>query len=860
MSLPSPNLDDRTFDQLLEDAKNRIRQIAPDWTDMSHSNPGMVLLELFAHLTEVMIYRLNRVPEKAYVEFLRMIGVALSPPAAARVRLQFSRSQATGRPIEIPRSTRVTVSRTDGGGEAPVFITARTVEIPAGKSQVDVLAYHCELVEAELAGIGTSLPGLAVTVRRPPIIAPTGDELDLTVGVENSPDEFDERVPVMQHEGKAYRIWRAVDSFTDLGPDRYAYMVDRTEGSVHFAPAARLAHKDGQGVENTARALAATPRAGREIRVWYRRGGGPEGNVAAHTLTVLKDTISGVEVTNPEPASGGQPGEALENALVRGPQELHSLHRAVTARDFELVAETSSSIARARALTQVQLWEHAMPGTVEVLLVPFVPEEERPDQRVGVAMMKAHETETARTRIQQMLDERRPLGTACVANWAHYKTVRVTARIVVHREADRAAIRERVLARLYRAINPLPVPTLDSAGWPFGEALRVSHVFDIALKEPGVRWLDQVRFLIEEVPEDEVSSITADAFQPHSWYAASEGTLFRSLDNGEGWEPALHVSDEVLRFTRVHPERPGLLAAVTRPQDANGARIHISTDCGETWEDTIHTTAFNITDAAWTLRGQAAVLLLATGAGLYELKVPEGSPVQVLVNPEDQDRGFYAVTSSRDVRGQVSVAAAAYGTGGVFLSSEGGRSRTFQPIGLEDKDIRVLEVQYEGPRSYLWAGAWAAGGASGDGCFRWELRGAEHPPEGWQNLNDGWGGGSCFSLALLGTKVVAATHRAGVLHLDTAAREPSWRTPDVRCGLPLRDPGRFHPVDTVAADPEDNLIMAGGVEGVYRSEDGGDTYTSASRRSFTEKVTLPPTWLFCSAEHDITIVSEDETT
>ena len=101
-----------------------------------------------------------------------------------------------------------------------------------------------------------------------------------------------------------------------------------------------------------ARALAAIPGAGREIRLWYRRGGGPEGNVEANTLTQLKDAITGVQVTNPSPAVGGRATETLENALVRGPQQLYSLQRAVTARDFELVAlYNSRAVARAKALT-----------------------------------------------------------------------------------------------------------------------------------------------------------------------------------------------------------------------------------------------------------------------------------------------------------------------------------------------------------------------------------------------------------------------------------------------------------------------------------------------------------------------------
>ena len=67
VDIPTPNLDDRNFDQLLNEAKERFTQFSQstvEWTDLTPSDPGIILLELFAHLTEVMIYRLNRVPQK----------------------------------------------------------------------------------------------------------------------------------------------------------------------------------------------------------------------------------------------------------------------------------------------------------------------------------------------------------------------------------------------------------------------------------------------------------------------------------------------------------------------------------------------------------------------------------------------------------------------------------------------------------------------------------------------------------------------------------------------------------------------------------------------------------------------------
>lgn len=96
------------------------------------------------------------------------------------------------------------------------------------------------------------------------------------------------------------------------------------------------------------------------------------------------------------------------------------------------------------------------------------------------------------------------------------------------------------------------------------------------------------------------------------------------------------------------------------------------------------------------------------------------------------------------------------------------------------------------------------------------------------------------------------------MRLRTNEPEPKWETPDVRCGLPLRDPGRFQPVDSVAAESMAGLVMAGGIEGIFRNEALSTSYSPSSNREFTGRVTLPPTWLFCSGDHNIMVVSEDE--
>src|SRR6266568_470703 len=90
MPLPVLNLDDRTFEQIYQELRRRIPAYAPEWTDHNDSDPGITLMQMFSWLAEVVIYRLNKVPEKNYVKFLELMGIELQQPAAAKAELQFT--------------------------------------------------------------------------------------------------------------------------------------------------------------------------------------------------------------------------------------------------------------------------------------------------------------------------------------------------------------------------------------------------------------------------------------------------------------------------------------------------------------------------------------------------------------------------------------------------------------------------------------------------------------------------------------------------------------------------------------------------------------------------------------------------
>jgi uncharacterized phage protein gp47/JayE len=746
MTIPVPQLDDRLWDDLVAEAKAYLKDKTEAWTDFSPGDPGVVLVEVFAHLTELMIYRLNRVPEKAYLEYLRLLGLALRPPAAASVKLEFRSDKPATAPIPIPRGVRVSVNRVSGGEEPPVFTTDDPASIEVGQQSVEVLAHHCDFVEGELIGTGTGQPAQAVVVGRPPIIAPTGNELDLVVGVEARPDELTERVPARDYDGRPFRIWQGVDSFVNRKPDETVYVADRFTGHVVFAPAL---HKPDDDPNAPPTPLAAVPAAGREIRAWYRRGGGSAGNLPAGAISVLKDTVPGVrKVTNPKAATGGRPAEVLEEALIRGPQELHSVERAVTADDYEAIAKKAGGVVnRARAFTKAAIWAHALPGTVQMLLVPNVDDKELSGGRLTPEILHAHETETAKEQVQLAIDERRPLGTTCEVNWASYKTVRVKATVDVRREENLEAVKQRVEERLYATINPLESHADRSPGWGFGQALRASHVYDILLKEPGVHFVDGVRMVVESAPNTNVLAIARDEFQPQAWYAGAGDTVFRSLNDAASWEPVASFPGETVRRIECHPEVPGHVVVVSAV--AGGSRLHVSLDTGESWDvQPLRKPEFVVNDIAWSMedKDKAPTLLLASDVGLYMIGLEaDATFFQILVTPQ-QTRGFYAVAVAVDTAGARNVAVAAQAGGGVWLSSLGGATETFRDTKkLAGEDIRVLAIQPDvtGTRAFLWAGAAAAGSDDpGKGAWRWELRGSQDPAEGWVPFGRGWNAGS----------------------------------------------------------------------------------------------------------------------
>lgn len=112
MGLPIPKLADKTFDELVEDARALISRYAPEWTDHNLHDPGITFLELFAWIAEMQMYYLDRMTEEHERKFLEMVGFSQLGPQAARAILTFKEVTSE---VTVPAGTQIKAAVGDAG-------------------------------------------------------------------------------------------------------------------------------------------------------------------------------------------------------------------------------------------------------------------------------------------------------------------------------------------------------------------------------------------------------------------------------------------------------------------------------------------------------------------------------------------------------------------------------------------------------------------------------------------------------------------------------------------------------------------------------------------------------------------------
>jgi hypothetical protein len=326
---PRVNYTNKDYTALRDDLLELAQEKLPEWTDHSPNDLGVMLLELFAYMGDMLLYYQDRIANESFLDsaierrsvinLLRLIGCEVRPPkpASADLTLLFA-DDGTG------------IVTIDPGAE---FQTSAEATGEAMKFQYlgDPLVIDLDPIPAIEPYEGEVFKRYAKTL---PVVQVDAYVPDTSLGSSDaSPSQrfclariplIEDTLMVTVDEGAGPQVWQRVDTFlhSRFSDEHYRILRDeRDRAWVEF----------GDGM------YGRIPQRGRDnIAASYRVGGGVKGNVPALSITKAVTSIDHLEhVFNELAATGGSDAEDSTEASARGPNLFRAMGRAVTAQDYE---------------------------------------------------------------------------------------------------------------------------------------------------------------------------------------------------------------------------------------------------------------------------------------------------------------------------------------------------------------------------------------------------------------------------------------------------------------------------------------------------------------------------------------------
>jgi predicted phage baseplate assembly protein len=288
-------------------------------------------------------------------------------------------------------------------------------------------------------------------------------------------------------EGEGMKTWQEVDDLASSTREDEHYMLNRLTGEIRF----------GDGTHG--RIPLPEPGGNNIMALEYRYGGGEKGNVGSNKITSLETSVPGVEaVTNFRPAFGGKDEETAAAAKKRGPMELKTRQRAVTAEDFEFLARETPGVrvrrAKALPLFHPDFPNCKIPGAVTVIIVP---ESKDPKPLPSEGMLET---------VCKHLNQHRLLTNEVYVIPPKYVKIKVEAEVIAKPEADSNSVKRELAKNLARYFHPLTGGLTDD-GWPFGGDIFFSDVYKEILNTKGVERIESVFLYKENQKQEECTNI-----------------------------------------------------------------------------------------------------------------------------------------------------------------------------------------------------------------------------------------------------------------------------------------------------------------------------------------------------------------
>ena len=346
----------RDYDSLLRAMQDLVPYKLPEWTEhTSEADFGHVMLQLFAHMGDILSYYQDRVANESFlataqtrrsiIHHLRLIGyrLATAAPASAALTLYFPTDCTDTVTIRrgdafATKSTKDSASvRFEYNNEEDLVIdcaTLDTVPVEDGERKVytAVPVEEGRLIQDEYLGLSDAAPNQAFPLSHTGLILRSLGQSQTV----NRDILLLSRYP----DGTGVVEWtlRETLAFSRAAQNDFIVEIDENDQAM-------IRFGDG--------AFGAIPEAGKELRATYRVGGGTHGNVGRSTIATLADApalnLVGAEVTNSDPATGGAEREAIDHAVEHAPAVFRSLRRAVTAGDYEALALEFAGVGKVRA-------------------------------------------------------------------------------------------------------------------------------------------------------------------------------------------------------------------------------------------------------------------------------------------------------------------------------------------------------------------------------------------------------------------------------------------------------------------------------------------------------------------------------
>jgi uncharacterized phage protein gp47/JayE len=444
---------------MLELARYRL----PEWTDQAPGDLGVLLVDLFAYMGDIILYYQDRIANETFLDtaverrsvmhLLRLIGYELRPAVAAGadLTLTFKAPAAGQEQVTIPTGAQFV---TQGKSLETFEYLGPPRVIDLGSSQVRATAdgrraytglpvRHSRAVTGEVLGSSSGEPGQRFKLARKPLIP--------------------ESLKVEVDEGAGAVLWQRRQSLlyyidddgrvTLAGPESREYFIQLDENGDAWVVF-------GDGVYGRKPAVGTN-----NIHADYRVGGGIAGNVAAGAISKAVTAIPLLDsAVNPKQAAGGEEAESIEHGARFGPLAFRSGNRAVTISDFFSLAHQAGGVAKVRARTRG--WNQ-----VELFVAP-----------VGGGAAPAD----LKRRLVAYFEDKRMVGTQILIRDPTYVEIDISVEVIVEHNFQPADVRHQAEAAIAALVAFYKAD--------FGRPLYLSKVYEAIEAIAGVHAATVTRF------------------------------------------------------------------------------------------------------------------------------------------------------------------------------------------------------------------------------------------------------------------------------------------------------------------------------------------------------------------------------